>query len=57
MNIRPLTKRAALARLEALKEVVEGEEIQKIHALAIIDTLVDYIHDQDFRNIVDEIPL
>jgi hypothetical protein len=57
MNIRPLKKSAALARLGALREVVEDEELQKIHALAVIDTLVDYIHDQDFREAVEAIPL
>lgn len=57
MNARSIGKRAALARLEALREVVEGEELCKIHALAVIDTLLDYIHDKDFRDAVEEIPL
>jgi len=57
VNARSIGKRAALARLEALREVVEGEELCKIHALAVIDTLLDYIHDKDFRDAVEEIPL
>jgi hypothetical protein len=57
MNPRSLTKRAALARLEALREVVEDEELAKIHALAIIDTLVEYIHDSDIKDAVEAVPI
>lgn len=57
MNIRPLKKGAALARLEALREVVEGEELAKIHTLAVIDTLVDYINDEDIKNAVEAVPM
>lgn len=56
-NIRPLKKAAALARLHALRGVVEDEELARIHALAVIDTLLEYIHDQDMRDAVEEIPL
>jgi hypothetical protein len=56
-HVRPLKKATALARLRELKNVAEGEELAKIHALAVIDTLLEYIHDPDFRDAVDEIPL
>jgi hypothetical protein len=52
-----LTKRAALARLDALREVVEGEELSKIHALAALQTLVEYIHDKDIADAIDAIPM
>lgn len=52
-----LGKRATLARLDALREVVEGEAIQNVHALAVIDTLLDYLNDTDIRQAVEEIAL
>lgn len=56
-HIRPLKKAAALARLHALREVVEDEQLAQIHALAVIDTLLEYIHDPDFREAVEAVPM
>lgn len=55
--IKPLKKSAVLARLEQLRLVVEDEELAEIHKLAVIDTLLDYIRDEDIRNKVEEIAL
>ena len=55
--IRPLKKAQVLARLEALRGVVEDEELQKIHALTVIDILLDYVHDQDVKSAVEVIAL
>jgi hypothetical protein len=57
MNTRSIGKRAALARLEALRGVVEDEELCKIHALCVIDTLLDYVCDQDIKDAVEAIPM
>lgn len=56
-QIRPLKKARVLARLEALRGVVEDEELQKIHALTTIDILLDYLHDVQIREAVDSIPM
>ena len=57
MSDHRIKKHEALARLRELKAVVEDEEIAKIHALAIIYTLVEYIHDGDIEAAVESIPL
>lgn len=56
-NIRPLKKAQVLARLEVLRGVVEDEELQKIHALTVVDILLDYVHDQDIKLAVEVIAL
>ena len=56
-QIRPLKKAQVLARLEALRGVVEDEELQKIHVLTVIDILLDYIHDQQIKEAVETIPM
>lgn len=57
MNPRPLKKADVLARLRGLKAVVEDEELAHIHALTVIDMLLDYLHDADLRGAVESIAL
>jgi len=55
--IKPLKKSSVLARLEQLRLTVEANAIQPVYQLAVIDTLLEYIHDPDIRAKVEEIAL
>lgn len=52
-----MKKSNLLARLALLRDTIQDQEIQHIHALTVIDTLLDYLNDADIRKMVEEINL
>ena len=54
---KPMNKETLMFRLEQLRELTEKNEIQPVYELAVIDTLLDYIRDNDVRTKVEEMVL
>ncbi len=56
-DVKRLKKSSVLARLEQTRLMIEENPIQPVYYLAVIDTLLEYIGDEDIRRKTEEICL
>lgn len=52
-----MTKKTLLFRLEELHYLAEQDVIDPIFQLAVIDSLLDYIYDEDIRDKVERVAM